>query len=84
MNFCGIAHLGHSYDYETFAPPSKNGAGGLAFIGMQRCLDCDSSPISQLATRQQQQGWASECNHPLRLNAADNHYSRLHAERTGC
>jgi len=42
------------YDYETFAPPSSNGAGGLNFIGMQRCLDCDSSPIAQLATRQKQ------------------------------
>ncbi|KAI1792727.1 hypothetical protein LXA43DRAFT_1093371 [Ganoderma leucocontextum] len=47
------------YDYETYAPPSKNGAGGLGFIGMQRCLDCDSSPISQLAARQTQQGWAT-------------------------
>ncbi|PIL28892.1 hypothetical protein GSI_08938 [Ganoderma sinense ZZ0214-1] len=47
------------YDYETYAPPSKNGAGGLGFIGMQRCLDCDSSPISQLAARQKQQGWAT-------------------------
>ncbi|EJF56989.1 hypothetical protein BD309DRAFT_957986 [Dichomitus squalens] len=47
------------YDYETYAPVSKNGAGGLAFIGMQRCLDCDSSPIAQLATRQKQQGWAT-------------------------
>ena len=52
--------LSSSYDYETFTPVSKNGAGGLAFIGMQRCLDCDSSPISQLATRQRQQGWASK------------------------
>ena len=32
---------------------------------MQRCLDCDSSPISQLATRQKQQGWASEFPSPL-------------------
>ncbi|PIL28894.1 hypothetical protein GSI_08940 [Ganoderma sinense ZZ0214-1] len=47
------------YDYETYAPPSTNGNGGLGFIGMQRCLDCDSSPISQLAARQQQQGWAT-------------------------
>ncbi|KAF7299323.1 Glyco-hydro-cc domain-containing protein [Mycena indigotica] len=42
------------YDYETFAPPSSNGAGGLNFIGMQRCLDCQSSPISQLQARQKQ------------------------------
>ncbi|KAJ7670804.1 glycosyl hydrolase catalytic core-domain-containing protein [Mycena polygramma] len=42
------------YDYETYAPPSSNANHGLHFIGMQRCLDCDSSPISQLAARQQQ------------------------------
>ncbi|KAJ7738136.1 hypothetical protein B0H16DRAFT_1379354 [Mycena metata] len=47
------------YDYETFAPPSSNGAGGLNFIGMQRCLDCDSSPIAQLATRQKQLGFST-------------------------
>lgn len=23
------------YDWETYAPPSTNGAGGLGFIGMQ-------------------------------------------------
>jgi hypothetical protein len=33
------------------------GNGGLAFIGMQRCADCDSSPIAQLAARQQQLGF---------------------------
>jgi len=47
------------YDYETTAPSSSNGAGGLTFIGMQRCLDCASSPISQLATRQKAQGWTT-------------------------
>jgi len=47
------------YDYETFAPPSTNGNGGLVFIGMQRCMDCDSSPINQLQTRFQQQRWAT-------------------------
>ncbi|KAJ7133297.1 hypothetical protein C8R44DRAFT_697902 [Mycena epipterygia] len=47
------------YDYETFQPPSSNGAGGLNFIGMQRCLDCDSSPIADLASRQQQQGFST-------------------------
>ncbi|KAF7354049.1 Glyco-hydro-cc domain-containing protein [Mycena venus] len=47
------------YDYETFLPPSSNGNGGLNFIGMQRCLDCDSSPISQLAARQQQNGFST-------------------------
>jgi hypothetical protein len=47
------------YDYETYAPPSTNGNGGLGFIGMQRCLDCDSSPIAQLSARQAAQGWAT-------------------------
>ncbi|KAJ7834425.1 hypothetical protein B0H13DRAFT_1639617 [Mycena leptocephala] len=47
------------YDYETFAPPSTNGNGGLNFIGMQRCTDCSSSPINQLAARQQQLGFAT-------------------------
>ncbi|KAJ7213487.1 glycosyl hydrolase catalytic core-domain-containing protein [Mycena pura] len=47
------------YDYETFAPPSSNGNGGLNFIGVQRCLDCDSSPIAQLQTRQQQLGFST-------------------------
>jgi len=47
------------YDYETFAPPSTNGNGGLNFIGMQRCLDCTSSPIADLATRQKQLGFST-------------------------
>ncbi|KAF7297701.1 Glyco-hydro-cc domain-containing protein [Mycena kentingensis (nom. inval.)] len=47
------------YDYETFSPPSTNGDGGLNFIGMQRCLDCDSSPIGQLAQRQQELGFST-------------------------
>ncbi|TRM56147.1 hypothetical protein BD626DRAFT_538740 [Schizophyllum amplum] len=47
------------YDWETYAPPSTNGAGGLGFIGMQRCTDCDSSPIGELAARQAAQGWAT-------------------------
>ncbi|PBK93698.1 hypothetical protein ARMGADRAFT_1165130 [Armillaria gallica] len=47
------------YDWETYAPPSTNGNGGLGFVGMQRCLDCDSSPISQLASRHAAQGWAT-------------------------
>ncbi|KIJ63552.1 glycoside hydrolase family 128 protein [Hydnomerulius pinastri MD-312] len=47
------------YDYETYAPPSTNGDGGLGFIGMQRCLDCTSSPIADLASRQAAQGWAT-------------------------
>ena len=47
------------YDYETYAPPSTNGNGGLGFIGMQRCLDCASSPVADLASRQAAQGWAT-------------------------
>ncbi|KAF7332494.1 Glyco-hydro-cc domain-containing protein [Mycena kentingensis (nom. inval.)] len=47
------------YDYETYSPPSSNGLGGLFFIGMQRCMDCDSSPISQLAARQKQLGFVT-------------------------
>jgi hypothetical protein len=48
-----------SYDWETYSPPSSNGLGGLNFIGMQGCLDCSSSPISQLAARQKQLGFAT-------------------------
>ncbi|KAF7984142.1 hypothetical protein HWV62_16790 [Athelia sp. TMB] len=47
------------YDWETYAPPSTNGNGGLGFIGMQRCLDCSSSPIADLASRHAAQGWAT-------------------------
>ncbi|KAK0234091.1 hypothetical protein IW262DRAFT_132229 [Armillaria fumosa] len=47
------------YDWETYAPPSTSGSGGLTFIGMQGCSDCDSSPISQLASRQAAQNWAT-------------------------
>ncbi|KAF8554269.1 hypothetical protein OG21DRAFT_1509094 [Imleria badia] len=47
------------YDYETYAPPSTNGNGGLGFIGMQRCLDCTSSPIADLYSRWQAQEWAT-------------------------
>ncbi|KAF7296499.1 Glyco-hydro-cc domain-containing protein [Mycena chlorophos] len=47
------------YDYETFAPPSSNGDGGLNFIGTQRCMDCDSSPIADLQARQKQLGFAT-------------------------
>ncbi|KAG0704801.1 hypothetical protein DFH29DRAFT_981288 [Suillus ampliporus] len=36
------------YDYETYAPPSTNGNGGLGFIGMQH-----------LASLQASQGWAT-------------------------
>ncbi|KAJ6466172.1 hypothetical protein C8R47DRAFT_1056593 [Mycena vitilis] len=55
----GQGTVKHIYDYETYAPPSSNGAGGLNFIGMQRCLDCNSSPIGQLAARQKQLGFAT-------------------------
>ncbi|KAF7299321.1 Glyco-hydro-cc domain-containing protein [Mycena indigotica] len=47
------------YDYETFPPPSSNGNGGLNFIGMQRCLDCESSPIAQLQARQKELGFST-------------------------
>ncbi|KAJ7656164.1 hypothetical protein DFH06DRAFT_1091552 [Mycena polygramma] len=47
------------YDYETYSPPSSNGLGGLNYIGMQRCTDCDSSPIASLALRQQQLGFST-------------------------
>ncbi|EIW80812.1 hypothetical protein CONPUDRAFT_82853 [Coniophora puteana RWD-64-598 SS2] len=47
------------YDYETYAPPTSNGIGNLGFIGMQRCTDCTSSPIADLASRQAAQGWAT-------------------------
>jgi hypothetical protein len=47
------------YDWETYPPPSTNGNGGLGFIGMQRCLDCQSSPVGQLAQRQREQGWST-------------------------
>ncbi|KAG6374881.1 hypothetical protein JVT61DRAFT_3610 [Boletus reticuloceps] len=45
------------YDWETYRPPSTNDTGGLEFIGMQRCLDCDSSPLTWLPARLQEQGW---------------------------
>ncbi|KAF7332476.1 Glyco-hydro-cc domain-containing protein [Mycena kentingensis (nom. inval.)] len=47
------------YDWETYLPPSTNGKSGLNYIGMQRCLDCDSSPIAQLAARQKELGFAT-------------------------
>ncbi|KAK7442068.1 hypothetical protein VKT23_016344 [Stygiomarasmius scandens] len=70
------------YDWETFAPPSTNGNGGLGFIGTQRCMDCSSSPVSQLRARQAQQGWATvfslnEPDHPsagISPSAAANWY----------
>ena len=48
-----------SYDWETYAPPSTSGNGGLGFIGMQRCLDCSSSPIAELYALWKSQQWAS-------------------------
>lgn len=47
------------YDWETYAPPSTNGNGGLGFIGTQRCTDCSSSPIDELQSRWKAQGWAT-------------------------
>ncbi|KZP12120.1 glycoside hydrolase family 128 protein [Athelia psychrophila] len=47
------------YDWETYAPPSTNGAGGLGFIGTQATLDSSSSPVADLAARQAAQGWAT-------------------------
>ncbi|KAN0097923.1 glycoside hydrolase family 128 protein [Tylopilus felleus] len=47
------------YDWETYGPPSTNGSGGLRFIGMQRCIDCYSSPINALHARWKAQGWTT-------------------------
>ncbi|KZV74929.1 glycoside hydrolase family 128 protein [Peniophora sp. CONT] len=48
------------YDWETYAPPtSTGGTGGLGFIGMQGCIDCSSSPLSELKARASAQGWAT-------------------------
>ncbi|KAG8686821.1 hypothetical protein FRC08_012311 [Ceratobasidium sp. 394] len=52
------------YDWETWRPAKTT---NLNWIGMQRCMDCDSSPISQLQTRAAQQGW----NTVLSLNEPD-------------
>ncbi|EUC54300.1 glycoside hydrolase catalytic core protein [Rhizoctonia solani AG-3 Rhs1AP] len=42
------------YNWETWRPAKT---AGLNWIGTQRCMDCASSPISQLKTRANQQGW---------------------------
>ncbi|KAG8735885.1 hypothetical protein FRC10_010035 [Ceratobasidium sp. 414] len=70
------------YDWETWRPAKTTYAiifihllplltdiyvRNLNWIGMQRCMDCDSSPISQLQTRAAQQGW----NTVLSLNEPD-------------
>ncbi|KAG9316993.1 glycosyl hydrolase catalytic core-domain-containing protein [Chiua virens] len=47
------------YDYETYQPATTGGIGNLGFIGMQRCTDCSSSPIADLYSRWQSQGWAT-------------------------
>ncbi|KAJ1309306.1 hypothetical protein OPQ81_004968 [Rhizoctonia solani] len=52
------------YNWETWRPAVTT---NMNWIGMQRCLDCDSSPISQLKTRAAQQGW----NTVLTLNEPD-------------
>ncbi|KAK7447702.1 hypothetical protein VKT23_013957 [Stygiomarasmius scandens] len=55
------------YDWETYAPPSSNGNGGLEFIGMQGCKDCDSSPVGDLKNRANAQKW----KHLFTLNEPD-------------
>ncbi|CAE6418070.1 unnamed protein product [Rhizoctonia solani] len=52
------------YNWETWRPAVTT---NMNWVGMQRCMDCDSSPISQLATRAAQQGW----NTVLSLNEPD-------------
>ncbi|CUA76335.1 hypothetical protein RSOLAG22IIIB_06215 [Rhizoctonia solani] len=55
------------YNWETWRPAKTT---GLNWIGTQRCMDCESSPISQLKTRADQQGW----NTVLTLNEPDINY----------
>ncbi|CAE6486008.1 unnamed protein product [Rhizoctonia solani] len=52
------------YNWETWRPAKTT---NMNWVGMQRCMDCDSSPISQLKTRAAQQGW----NTVLTLNEPD-------------
>ncbi|CAE7183380.1 unnamed protein product [Rhizoctonia solani] len=52
------------YNWETWRPAKT---AHLNWIGTQRCMDCDSSPISQLKKRAQEQGW----NTVLTLNEPD-------------
>ncbi|KAI0036311.1 glycosyl hydrolase catalytic core-domain-containing protein [Vararia minispora EC-137] len=56
----GFGEVVAIYDWETYSPPSSTGGlGGLGWIGMQGCKDCSSSPVSQLAARHAQYGWAT-------------------------
>jgi hypothetical protein len=71
------------YNWETWRPAKTTYAGtspsnfepisqtlplsNLNWIGTQRCIDCDSSPIAQLQTRAAEQGW----NTLLTLNEPD-------------
>ncbi|KZV75735.1 glycoside hydrolase family 128 protein [Peniophora sp. CONT] len=57
--FAGNGQVVAIYDWETYQPPSTNGSGGLEFIGMQGCPDCDSSPLSALQSRAAEQGWTT-------------------------
>jgi hypothetical protein len=42
------------YNWETWRPANT---AGVNFVGMQRCTDCESSPIGELGARASQQGW---------------------------
>ncbi|KAG9119115.1 hypothetical protein FRC07_006025 [Ceratobasidium sp. 392] len=52
------------YNWETWRPSNTN---NLNWIGTQRCMDCESSPIDQLPARAADQGW----NTLLTLNEPD-------------
>ncbi|KAG8771923.1 hypothetical protein FRC12_003344 [Ceratobasidium sp. 428] len=52
------------YNWETWRPANTN---NLNWVGTQRCMDCDSSPIAQLPQRAAEQGW----NTLLTLNEPD-------------
>ncbi|TFK47667.1 hypothetical protein OE88DRAFT_1636462 [Heliocybe sulcata] len=42
------------YNWETYRPDNTQ---NFNFIGTQRCMDCDSSPVAQLASRVSSGGW---------------------------
>ncbi|CAE6489230.1 unnamed protein product [Rhizoctonia solani] len=60
----GNEHVQWIYNWETWRPANT---AHLNWIGMQRCMDCDSSPVSQLKKRANLQGW----NIVLTLNEPD-------------
>ncbi|KAI0036312.1 endo-beta-1,3-glucanase [Vararia minispora EC-137] len=63
------------YDWETYFPPTSTGSiGNLGWIGMQGCIDCASSPVAELASRQAQYGWATVFS----ANEPDNPSSPAH------